>query len=60
MAADIEMKTFVGRGAGNSADVNRIGLEDGDVDLVLGEKIGGGKSRRAGADNCYSSFSLIR
>ena len=42
MAADVEMESFVGRGAGNAADVNRIGLEDGDVDVVLGKEIGGG------------------
>ena len=40
MPSDIEMKTFVGRSARDAADVNGIGLENGDIDLVLGKEIG--------------------
>ena len=60
VAADVEMKAFVGRGAGNSADINRVGLEHDHVDLILGKEISGGQSRRAGAYNRDSLFSLIR
>ena len=35
MAADVEMETLVGRGARNAADVNRIGFQHGDIDLIL-------------------------
>ena len=42
MTADVEVKTFVGRGTGNSADINRIGFQHGDADIVLGQKISGG------------------
>ena len=33
--ADVEMKTLVSRGAGDAADINRICLQDGDLDVVF-------------------------
>ena len=40
MPTDIEMKTFVGCGARDAADVNGIGFEDGNINLVLDKEIG--------------------
>jgi hypothetical protein len=56
MTADVKMKTFVGGGAGDSADVNWIGFETGGTDLVLLQKISGGKTGWSGADNGYVRF----
>ena len=58
MTADVEMKTFVGGGAGNAADINRIGFEHGDIDIVLGKQIGGGQSRRSRSDDSYICFHV--
>ena len=55
MTADVEMKTFVS-GAGNSADVNRIGFKNGDADFVLRQKISGSKTGWSGADYDYVRF----
>ena len=57
--ADVEVKTFVSGGAGNSTDVNGIGLEDGDRDVVLGKEIRGRQSRRSRADNRYLGFHFL-
>ena len=56
MTADVKMKTFVGGGAGNPADVNRIGFENRGTDLVLRQKISGGKTGWSGADYGYVRF----
>ena len=39
--ADVEVKTLVGHGPGNSADVNGIGFQDNDIDFLLRQKIAG-------------------
>src|SRR5205807_3858238 len=54
MASDIETKTFVGAGARNSANVNRIRFEHGYVDFVFRKQIRGRQSRRSGSYNCDS------
>ena len=56
MSADVEMKPLVSRGARNAAYVNRIRFQDRDVDVVLGEQIGRGETRRSGSDDCYIGF----
>jgi hypothetical protein len=56
MPADIEMKTFVSGSAGNSADVNRIGFENGDADFVLRQKISRSQTGWSGADYGYVRF----
>jgi hypothetical protein len=42
MAADVEMKTLVGRGARNAADIDWIRFQDRDVDVVLGKQVRSG------------------
>ena len=59
MPADIEMKTFVARRARNAADVNRIGLEHGDVDFVLRQEIAGRQTRRARSDDRDRGFHRV-
>ena len=39
MPADVEMEALVGRGARDAADVNRVGFEDRDVDVVFGKQV---------------------
>ena len=56
MPADVEMIALVGRRARDAADVNRIGLQDGDVDAVFREQISCRQSRRPCADNRYFVF----
>ena len=58
MPADVEVKTLVGGGARNAADVDRVGFEDGDVDVVLGEEIRCRQSSRPCANNCYVCFHV--
>jgi hypothetical protein len=35
MPTDVKVKTVVGHRPGNSADVNRIGFQDNDIDFLL-------------------------
>jgi hypothetical protein len=51
VAADVEAEPFIGAGTRNAAHVNRVGFEHGYIDIVLGEQIAGGQTRRSGTDN---------
>ena len=59
MPADVEVKTFVGRCARNAAYINRIGFQDCNLDLILGEKIGGGQTSRTRTNNSYRCFHFV-
>ena len=56
--ADVEMKTLVGGRARNAADIDRVGFEHRDVDVVLGKKVRRRQSSRTRANNCYVSFHV--
>ena len=51
MAADVEQEVLVIGGAADAADVDRIRLDDGGRDALLGEQVGGGQPSRPGADD---------
>jgi hypothetical protein len=56
VAADVEVKTFISSSTGNSADVNRIGFENSDADLVFRQNISGRKTSWSGTDDGYVCF----
>jgi hypothetical protein len=51
VAADVEQKALVVGGAADPADVLRVLLQDQHLAAGLGQLIGGGQARRAGADD---------
>ena len=59
MPTDVEVESFVSRSTGNASDVNRIGLQDGDVDVVLRKEVRRGQPRRTRTNNCYVCFHFI-
>ena len=51
MAADVEQKALVVRGAADAADIGRVLLEYEDVAAVFGQGVGGGQASGACADD---------
>ena len=59
MPADIEVESFIGGGARNSPDINRVGLEHDNIDIVLRKQVGGCQSGRSCSDYRDSCFHLV-
>ena len=60
VAADIEVKTLVGRRSGDAADVDRVGLEHSDGHVVLGKKIRRRQSSRSRTYDRYIRFHSFK
>jgi len=54
MTTDVEVKSLVSGGARNAADVNWVGLQDGNIDVVLRKQVRRGQPRRSGSDDSDS------
>src|SRR5207237_3755168 len=59
VAADVEMKAFIFSGPRNTADVNRIGLENDERDIIFRKQIRGSESCRSGSDDGDICFHFL-
>ena len=57
--ANVEVETFIGNGARDSAHVGRVGFQHDHLHFVFGEQIGGGQAGRSGPNDRDSRFHIV-